>query len=168
MTQECNRSCVGCCNKDWDLDALPKCYNYAGYDEILITGGEPMLYPERVKKIVKEIRAENSTAKIYMYTAQSIDWSTFIELLTVLDGITLTLHTQADVVPFLRLNEQLNTRWPITITKSLRLNVFDGIFYADRHIVFWNIKDGIEWIKDRPLPTDEVFMQYNQGEKNEV
>jgi molybdenum cofactor biosynthesis enzyme MoaA len=49
VTERCARSCSGCCNHDWDLAALPTCESYAGYDEVLLTGGEPMLYPEDPK-----------------------------------------------------------------------------------------------------------------------
>jgi molybdenum cofactor biosynthesis enzyme MoaA len=37
VTSECNRSCSGCCNKEWDLDKLPVCESYKDYDEIYLT-----------------------------------------------------------------------------------------------------------------------------------
>ena len=45
LFEECNRSCPGCCNRDWDLQPLPVCYDLPPYRIILLTGGEPMLYP---------------------------------------------------------------------------------------------------------------------------
>lgn len=39
LHEECNRNCKGCCNKDWDLNALEIEDDFTDYDEILITGG---------------------------------------------------------------------------------------------------------------------------------
>lgn len=36
LWEECNRTCAGCCNKDWNLSELPVCFDYSGYDLILI------------------------------------------------------------------------------------------------------------------------------------
>lgn len=55
FTKDCNRDCPGCCNKDWDLDHLPVCADFKPYDLVMITGGEPMLYPERLLKLIRKI-----------------------------------------------------------------------------------------------------------------
>ena len=44
LLDDCNRNCPGCCNRDWDLQALPLCQDYTPYRLIMLTGGEPMLY----------------------------------------------------------------------------------------------------------------------------
>lgn len=148
----CNRSCVGCCNKDWDLDALPKVKNYRGYDEIILTGGEPMLNPGLVIETASQIRLQTH-APIILYTAKP---ERLPEVMPYLDGVTVTLHEPDDVAPFLTLpNPLLGAGFYRHCTK--RLNVFAGVDVPD--IYGWEIKRGIEWIKDCPLPDQEVFMR---------
>ena len=158
ITAYCNRDCKGCCNRGWDLTQLKRCDDFSGYEEVMITGGEPMLFQNKVKNVADRIRKENKDAKIILYTA-------FVEedLLYVmpwLDGVTLTLHTKEDGEKFKDLNElfiefQDNVS---LIGKSMRLNVFKGIDYGNNHYL-WDVKDDIVWIKDCPLPVDEVFMR---------
>ena len=101
VTENCNRNCEGCCNKDWDLSSLEVCTSYKGYDEV---------------------------------------------------------HNNKDVYPFLAFNEYLS-RHVVFHNKSLRLNIFKGIPLLLYSNVNWKIKDNIEWMKDCPLPKDEVFMR---------
>ena len=152
LFEECNRSCDGCCNNDWNLNGLPTNNGYAGYDLVMLTGGEPMLKPNLVINIVKEIRAQ-SFAKVIMYTAKSKRAFDLIAMLHILDGITLTLHEPFDVKPFIELNNLL-LRMNIA-EKSLRLNVFKGIDISGIDSSLWEVKQGIEWIKDCPLPINE-------------
>jgi organic radical activating enzyme len=125
VTKECNRNCKGCCNKDWDLDNLP-IVNHYNYEEIILTGGEPLLYLDEVTDLIREIR-KKSKAKIYLYTAfVENEYDSIFNILNCVDGITLTLHTQKDILPFEKLDkkmQQILEPW----TKSLRLNVFKGI-----------------------------------------
>ena len=100
VTRKCNRSCEGCCNKYWDLSALPVATNYVGYDEILLTGGEPMLDPLKLLGIIGKIKEENKTAKIYLYTAKVDDLESSFYVLSNIDGICVTLHEQKDVSLF--------------------------------------------------------------------
>ena len=160
LFEECDRSCSGCCNKDWDLNTLPVCEDFTGYDEIILTGGEPMLYPERILKVVDLIRSVTEVP-IFVYTAKCDHPITFLNILSVVDGVTLTLHNKEDVLSFLSLMWEMRntTRWNV-LSKSLRLNIFKEVefnFKADFHP--WVIKNGIQWIKDCPLPSNEVFMR---------
>ena len=154
LFSECDRRCKGCCNKDWNLDALPVCTSFTGYDLIMLTGGEPMLKPKLIKSTAKAIRAQTN-APIIVYTAKTSKPDGFIDVLRNVDGVTLTLHTQGDVAGFYRLNEKLLTAR--LEPKSLRLNVFKGI-KVDVPI-YWQVKNNIEWIANCPLPSNEVFMR---------
>jgi len=156
LFEECNRSCDGCCNKDWDLKSLPVCKDYSPYDEIMLTGGEPMLCPVLLYEVIKEIR-KTSKAKIYIYTAMLNDPAHSLWLLRKIDGLTVTLHSQSDADCFLRF-----TYHPLydASGKSLRLNIFKDITLHDKEIPSeWIVKKDIEWIKDCPLPKDEIFMR---------
>jgi len=160
ISKDCNRSCEGCCDKGRDLDALPVCKDFRGYDEIILTGGEPMLKMELVKRTILKIRKE-SNAKIYMYTAAVEQYENFTDLLDLLDGITLTLHEQKDADNFKKLDYiYICGRFWVYKLKSLRLNVFEGINF--KASINWIIKDNIKWIKNCPLPSDEVFMKLGE------
>jgi hypothetical protein len=158
ITKKCNRRCKGCCNNDWQLDKLPICTSFENYDEIILTGGEVMLFPNLVIDTINKIRIENPLAKIYMYTAFVFTTRIF-EILTLLDGITVTLHTQSDVKKFKWFNELLFFTDKF-LYKSLRLNIFDGIKMPKKiNLDNWQVKKNIKWIKNCPLPADEVFMR---------
>lgn len=97
ITEACNRKCEGCCNKGFDLKALPVCQDLNCWDEVYITGGEPMLRPELVRELSRDIAID---AMVYMYTAKVDNVHEAIDTLRELDGMTLTLHEQADVAHF--------------------------------------------------------------------
>ena len=158
LWEECNRRCRGCCNKDWDLDAIPSCSNFDEYDEVMLTGGEPMLYPEKLFSIVREIRKQTGV-DIYVYTAKVDDLGSALTVLEHVDGMTLTLHTKKDIALFQQFDAAIKS---VGITgKKLRLNVFKNVskFYtpSEDTLTRWKVKDNITWIKDCPLPANEVF-----------
>jgi len=155
LWEECNRKCPECCNKEWDLKALPKCDDFSPFKTVMLTGGEPMLRPRMVRNVARDIRFQSPTAKIYLYTAKVDDVAETLSTLYVIDGLTLTLHEQKDVRPFLKLIRHLPA-WNL----SLRLNIFKGVNINNKHIYGWKVKSEMEWVKDCPLPEGEVFMRY--------
>lgn len=165
LTQDCERACPGCCNKDWDLEALPVCKDYTGYDRIMLTGGEPTLHMEKVFDAVKKIRAQTET-RIIMYTANTQEILKILAVLPIIDGITMTLHDKWDVRNFQYLNDHLNSFSEVIYEQyfgSLRLNVFRGVDVSSLDLNLWIVKDNIEWMKNCPLPKDEVFMKFDRG-----
>ncbi len=156
LFEDCNRSCEGCCNKQWDLSKLPVVKDFTPYDEIILTGGEPMLHPEIVDTVSSFIRLINPTAKIILYTAMTTTFSTLIHTLKKIDGLTVTLHDQQDVIPFLLFDDLIDD--DLRYSKSLRLNIFSGV-----HVMIlpdmWKEKENIEWLENCPLPDNEVFMR---------
>lgn len=158
ITKACPKQCEGCCNKDWKLDELPICTDYSGYDEILITGGEPILRHNRLRSVITEIRRVNKAAKIYIYTAFPSFSIGELLIKGYIDGVTFTLHEQKDVPKFEELNLFISLAC-MRNSPSLRLNVFKGIKVKLPSMSNWIIKDNIEWIKDCPIPVDEVFMR---------
>ena len=154
LFKNCNRRCKGCCNKDWDLDALEVENDFSGYSEVLMTGGEPMLAPEIVIGTAMKIREQNPNAKIYVYTAKVDSLVDVFAVLGFVDGMCVTLHKQKDTISFERLNEAL---YLTGVKKSLRLNVFKGITLPFTSYDLWERKLDMEWVKNCPLPEDEVF-----------
>lgn len=151
LFEECDRSCPGCCNLDWDIQSLPVCRDFTPYQTIMLTGGEPMLHPEIVRAAVAEIRGQTK-APIYLYTAmtQGLD-----ELMPLLDGVTLTLHDPSDIQPFWLFDQTARNLHG----KSLRLNIFEevgAVVSSER----WKVKDHMKWIPNCPLPKGEVLMRY--------
>jgi hypothetical protein len=165
LFSDCTKSCPGCCNKDWNLISLPTCKTYCGFDEIILTGGEPMMNVSLVKETILEIRKQNSKAKIYMYTANVSVYDIY-ELFILLDGITVTLHDKSDIQPFIHFVNKISKSPYKELKKSLRLNVFQGVYLFENldsgenfDLKRCEIKDNIKWIKHCPLPKDEVFMR---------
>jgi hypothetical protein len=158
VTQECHRSCPGCCNKDWDLDALPVCMDFTGYDEIILTGGEPRSI--KLWGLIRDIQKANPTAKLYVYTAEARNPWDFEDLLCHVDGITLTLHDNKDLFHFGKVQALLESDPEHWARKSLRLHVFEGVdLDREADLWPWKVKWDCKWIENCPLPQDEVFMR---------
>jgi organic radical activating enzyme len=162
ITKTCHRTCDGCCNKDFDLDNLPifDINDLNKYDQIILTGGEPMLRQTRLIDILEKI--ESCPSKI-LYTA-----STILEIISLLrfgrlNGLTLTLHDNSDAMHFYELQ-----KWMYRHHKSvdihnlsLRLNIFKNVHINyDLIAPYWKVKNNITWIKNCPLPPNETFMRW--------
>ena len=156
LFEECDRSCAGCCNRQFDLDALPVVPNWNGWGEIILTGGEPMLRPDYVKGVIDAIRVHTDTP-IYMYTAKTSNPLAVLEVLEMIDGLTVTLHEQGDVGNFCWLLACIKRAG--VKDKSLRLNVFSGVDVKGINLSDWKVKENIEWIPNCPIPQDERFMR---------
>jgi organic radical activating enzyme len=157
LFKKCLRNCSRCCNKDWDLDSLLVVKSFKGYSEVLLTGGEPMLDPDLIIETIKRIKTETN-AKIYLYTAKVDDISKSIEILKMIDGFCVTLHDRSDIVPFVVFNENIIMN-NLQYNKSLPLNIFAGINEVFFDTEFWKVKSDMVWIKNCPLPDDEIFMR---------
>ena len=156
---DCNRVCVGCCNKDWDIDNLPVCSDFAPYDEVLLTGGEPMLSIGVVHNAIRRIR-KTSGAAIYVYTADVRHLRRSRDVLSAADGMCVTLHEDSDVADWVRFATNSSVV-DLAAHRSCRLNVFSGIELPRDVPPGWQVKSGIEWIEKFPLPENEVFMRWH-------
>jgi hypothetical protein len=149
-------------NKQYDLSLLESWdwRTVNRWDECMITGGEPMLFPFELLAFLGKWRAlERPTlcrCKLIVYTAFVRDMETVIKVLKASDGITLTLHEQLDVDQFEILNRELMLRE--IYDKSLRLNVFKGVRLPKTPLPLWEVKKDIVWLKDCPLAEDELYM----------
>ena len=156
VTYKCPKNCEGCCNKGWKGPMPTIATTYKGYKEIMLTGGEPMLYPDKVTELLMRLKLENPVATLYMYTA-SYKPEDLKDVLPLLDGVCITLHNQEDII---QLKGVFNTMLMYP-HKSFRINVFDNIdtsmldFTKLPHV---RVKQMV-WIKDCPLPTNEEFIR---------
>lgn len=98
LTFDCNRRCVGCCNDSMDLmsqaKVISKVSDLAGYDEVIVTGGEPFLHPDSLVDFLKEVRALRPRPRIYLYTAM-YHRGALPYVLPLVNGIHYTLHAEA-------------------------------------------------------------------------
>lgn len=161
LWEKCGRNCEKCCNKEWNLEDIPLTNDYTTYDEILLTGGEPMLYPWLVRNAIREIRSQ-TTAPIYLYTALPSD--KLHELLQFLDGITITLHEQGDIMRYMMFQRFL--KYGDVAGKSLRLNVFKGVDLRTVNTRGWKVKSNMEWVKNCPLPDGEILMRWKSEKES--
>ena len=152
FTNDCNRRCAGCCNRNWTGEPAVEMSiaELREYDEIYITGGEPMLYPKELKKLITELRTKDN--KIFLYTALPYPKKTFMALVKILDGASVTLHSYADRRKFMN---ELYHMIPFP-KKSMRLNAFAGQKMPFRNGSKWKYRQ-MTWIIDAPLPDGEVF-----------
>jgi len=159
LWEECPKRCPLCANRHYDLKALPVVDGYAGYEEIVLTGGEPMLWPDRVKETVAEIR-QQTDAPVYMYTAWTRDVFEVLSVLKRLDGLTVSIHNYGDVLNFALVNIAVEKLWFLLSDKSLRLKIFEGSrMHPERfNLSRWQV-ERVKWLEHCPLPENEVFMR---------
>jgi MoaA/NifB/PqqE/SkfB family radical SAM enzyme len=97
ITEECERNCPYCCNQYESIMSKMQTIHglgeLQGYDEVMITGGEPMLDPERTLMIAAELKIRDPERPVYLYTAL---FDPAIEkILDVVDGVHYTVHENA-------------------------------------------------------------------------
>ena len=163
-TYDCPKNCEGCCNKNWKYTSAVKITSVKSlidYDEINITGGEPMLLGVGLLDLVFELINQNRDKQqnLYLYTALADDKTIplYKVLIRVLTGITFTIHDEEDIDNFIKLNNVLLEMNP---ELSLQLHVFDNLLlkFPVVDLSLWKVKSMI-WIKDCPLPKDEVLYE---------
>lgn len=133
------------------------------YDEIMITGGEPMLYPKNMRRLLEAIREivwqMGRETKIYLYTSRT-EWYYADEFIRkgLIDGIVVAPHSRDDLMYFRKLNnELLKYRYGKYHECSLRLKVFPEVRdVLPDNLNRWQV-DYAEWIENCPLPDGEDF-----------
>ena len=61
VTEECPNKCPMCCNNSWDFSSLPVVDRW-DYEEIMFTGGEPLLFVRELNRLAESIRQIASAA----------------------------------------------------------------------------------------------------------
>ena len=126
ITFDCPQDCDLCCNKYAPMQRLMtpcSLEDLRVYDQVLITGGEPMLYPKEVIRIARALRNQSPDQTIYLYTA--LHTHRMKDILPHVDGVHFTIHksaTRADVERFYKF-QNLIRGW----NKSFRLYLEPGI-----------------------------------------
>jgi hypothetical protein len=182
LTTKCPNNCPLCCNKQFDLLKEVPVIDRWDYDEFILTGGEPLMGGTvRLLDFIYNLTAIHkymgTTPKIFLYTSECKPdyWN---RIMPYLDGITYTVHTEANAQEFLTLLKVLSTpevgydvMYPDLFnigTKSLWLNLFPEAkqLIADKLATtnlswdtvnrFFKIRP-MEWKENCPVPEGEDF-----------
>jgi hypothetical protein len=157
LWDDCNRECARCPNHGTEDAEILDLGDLGGYDEILLTGGEPMLYPRQLRLAVYQLREYNPDAKIYVYTAMPYPLPWFIDVMGAVDGVTLTVYNTADFE-----NAKLATAAMMdhqVAGKSNRLNMFRSFELPSWMSKWWNVNEKV-FIEDCPLPAHETLRRW--------
>jgi hypothetical protein len=161
-TWDCNRNCDKCCNKNLPAEPIPcTLRDLPGFDGVVLTGGEPLLYPEKLLDIVRALRTarwiDKSDQKIFLYTAL---WTPHLwDLVGKLDGIHYTLHypaSDSDLIGFEHFQNLL--REYQGSEKSFRLYLEPRI--TEPILLYPNLWSRVEvkpWLDFCPLPENETL-----------
>ena len=92
VTTKCPNKCPMCCNNSWDFSKLPVVEHF-NYKEIMITGGEPLLFPEKLANLAESIKtvqklAYGNKGKLFLYTALADMLPNYIRYF---DGVVYTI-----------------------------------------------------------------------------
>ena len=163
VTTKCPNKCPMYCNNSWDFSSLPVVDRW-NYEEIMITGGEPLIHTNKVAELIRSIRG---ISEVYVYTSIAA-WDRVRTILGYADGIVLTPHSQSDIDKFVELNNMMQevneTKSDFIKGKSLRLNLFaDMKLLLPEHIdlSLWNVKE-MKWLENCPLLQGEDFRRIKE------
>lgn len=164
ITSKCNRKCPGCCNSKLDYTSLAKVIGgitvLKDYEEVVITGGEPMIDPTYLYTTIKLLRRQNKKQKIYLYTA-CLAMDDYMRIVKLLDGITVTVHAEAtddDIrdLKYMSYNlygEELDMR--LFIDKR----VYDRYDLSNICMKTWDVVRKLEWKeKCDPAENEELLL----------
>jgi hypothetical protein len=101
VTRKCNRECLKCVNdqQQESIRILESDEELSGYDEIIITGGEPLLFPQKLHRFIENTHKLNRWKRVILYTTAP-DYFALMRLRRHFVGITISLYTDEDVRRF--------------------------------------------------------------------
>jgi len=158
VTKKCLLNCKYCSNRyiqpviEFNLEDINT------YNEIIITGGEPLLFPENLLRLIHIIKNINFAIPVYLYTSIFNLSSVNKHILTLLSGITFTVHNRICFNEFQDLKKYLD-EVPL-YPYSKRVHIFTEVELSEIDLYGWNVKF-VTWKKDFEckLPKHEQFMK---------
>ena len=167
VTWACRRDCDNCCNKMPGLRESAKPCSVADlkdYDQVLITGGEPMLYPAQVLKLIRQLRSQRTAAeqKVFLYTA--LYTPELRQLVPELDGVHFTLHyplKRGDVQGFYMFQDHIGY---LDKGKSFRLYIEPRITKSITIVPnVWSRLEVKPWLTECSLPDGETLLKLREN-----
>ena len=168
------RNCEGCCNNNLDKSSILSIdrkdlitfIEDNKFEELILTGGEPLKDYSEFNKIVglsDEIAYNLSyRLKVILYSSNFDIVSTLLKYMSdYFYGMTMTVHDNSDIDKVNKLTDFIkNTDNSFT---DMRLNIVDGIdckkFTMDV-LKYWRCKN-IKWKEECPLPSNEMLAKLN-------
>ncbi len=145
ITKACQRSCDYCINQYSSVMEQASTISGAGsiprYGTYVITGGEPLLVPDKTKQLINGLHRLNPESRVYFHT--TLFTTDLFDVLNVADGVTITLHddvTYADLTHFKLVQD--NFRVFDRGDKTLFLNY--GENFPNPEIIKWEIWDQVK------------------------
>lgn len=164
ITSKCDRKCPGCCNSKLDYTSLAKVIGgitaLKDYEEVVITGGEPMINPAQLYTVIKMLRKQNKRQKIYLYTA-CLTMDDHPVILKHLDGITVTVHAEATDEDIRNLNYMSSNLYDEDLDMRLFIDkrVYDRYDLSNICMKTWDVVRKLEWKeKCDPAENEELFL----------
>lgn len=153
LWRDCVRSCKHCPNALLEDPPQLDWNEIEGYDEIILTGGEPLMYPGALNIVLREINAmRKDTSHLFLYTAMPSPADALIEAASQVSGVTLTVYN----------SKRMRDAW-VAMARMRDA----GLQLTNRLITFKdvNLPDWVEgwehvvreYVKDCKLPDDEDF-----------
>ena len=163
VTLDCSRQCPDCCNhtgilafgkKITDIEQL------LGYEEIIITGGEPILIYDKVEAFIKMLRSKQYEGEIYLYSALYRSWA-YEKLLPLVDGLHFTLHAEArdqDIIELKALSKVIADFEGKSFRLSIDNRLYDKYDFSNINFSHWSVIRKLQWLKECPLPAGEELV----------
>ena len=161
ITYKCNRNCPGCCNTtNQDVREISSTKELAQYEEVVITGGEPFLYPNELLLFIRTLKRNNPKQKIYIYTAR-LDIDAYTKVLNKVDGITVTLHAEATDDDIRDLKYMSENLWGEDIDMRLFIDtrVYEKYDFSNIRMSTWDVVRKLQW-KDNCTPASNEDLLY--------
>lgn len=177
VTYDCSRNCQKYCNQH--IKDVPEVHfeDLLEYEELVITGGEPMLIGPRVVEMIHRLRAAGYKGLIWLYSADiNVNRWPDIAVLKEVSGITYTFHyeyIQKDIMALKRLTEYLSAidtsnMHNRLIIDSRLLNEFNWEdIIPGMGSDSWDCIRWLEWKTDEcPIPDNEELVFYDLEKDN--
>lgn len=169
VTKKCNRNCEGCCN-DQDayskIDQLKDDHVLLSFKEIMVTGGEPMLIPDKIIQFLHSLREiQKYTGKIYIYTAlynkglfDAYSWAS-----KYVDRINFTMHnnsTDQDVRNLKLLSAAIQKLPSAAFRLSIDSRLYERYDFCNIDFSYWSVVRKMKWQDNCKLPEGEKLFIY--------
>lgn len=165
VTFRCNRKCPGCCNLN--LPEYRKVHTdeeLMEYQEIVITGGEPMLIPGKTLEFINRMWDKGYRGKMYLYTSLWNNKGISKEILKELDGFTFTLHAECSDTDIMALKNLSNSGILQNKDFSSRLvidkRVYDRYDLSNINFSGWSVIRKLEWKEKCDPAANEDLLVY--------
>lgn len=169
VTNICGRKCDGCCNNDpiFRPTEITSLKQVLDYDEILITGGDPALYPQKMYNMLERlIKLYNYKGKVYLYTSSVMSNSHLSDIIWLIDGFQHTVHYEAndfDIMELSRLSNFLveynSKRHSFRLAIDKRL--YERYDFGNIDLSGWSIIRKLVWQEHCPLPKGEELFYFD-------